>query len=143
VSLPPATKPLVAAALMLLALAARPVSGGSTPVRQFIISRCFTPSADPSPLIAGAAVLLRSYFALLGLVVDEVAVQRELADQRIGMAHAQRHLGMPLQVAAHKAHGLNAPSLPVLIGARENFREIQDRSEHGECPRDISDRVVG
>jgi hypothetical protein len=35
--------------------------------------------------------------------LDEVAVQRELTDQGVDLAQAQRHLRPPLQIAAHKA----------------------------------------
>src|SRR6202051_4269793 len=45
---------------------------------------------------------IRFMLALLGFVFDEVAVQRELTDQRIDLAQAQRHLRVALQVAAHK-----------------------------------------
>jgi len=35
--------------------------------------------------------------------LDEVAVQGELADQGIDLAQAQRHLWVPLQIAAHES----------------------------------------
>src|ERR1039457_626752 len=54
-------------------------------------------------VVTHALIQSGSCFALLGLVLDEIAVQRELADQRIDLAQAQRQLGAPLQVAAHKA----------------------------------------
>src|ERR1700694_1006992 len=46
---------------------------------------------------------IRFMLTLLGFVFDEVAVQRELADQRIDLAQAQQHLWVPLQIAAHKS----------------------------------------
>src|ERR1017187_7619828 len=54
-------------------------------------------------VVTHALIQSGSCFALLGLVLDEIAIQRELADQRIDLAQAQRRLGAPLQVAAHKA----------------------------------------
>src|SRR5664279_2467112 len=63
-----------------------------------------TPAMPPSRSCRNArSNSIRFMLALLGLVVDEVAIHGELPDQRIDLAQAQRHLWVPLQVAAHKA----------------------------------------
>src|ERR1019366_5299459 len=50
-------------------------------------------------VVTHALIQSGSCFALLGLVLDEIAVQRELADQRIDVAQASSTLAAPYFLA--------------------------------------------
>jgi hypothetical protein len=70
----------------------------------------------------------------LGFAFDEIAIERELADQRIDLAQTQRQLRVMFQVAAHDvimARSRFQPQGASLIGGGDTvlLRQVQDAED--------------